>query len=73
MSDRMSQPTAPAAKMFTTLPHHLGRLAGVGSGLCCPVPSHSLGDFKDKPPEDGEAGAPEEHYPPSRLVNFTKC
>jgi hypothetical protein len=57
MIKRISQPAAPAATMVITLPHHLGRLAGVGSGLCCPVPSHPLGDFKNKPAEGSEADA----------------
>jgi hypothetical protein len=39
--------------MVTILPHHLE------AGLCCPVPSHPFGDFKDKPAQGSEADAPE--------------
>ena len=43
------------------------------SGLCCPVPSHPFGDFKDKPAQGSEADAPEEHdrYHRLRLVRST--
>ena len=53
MSKGMSQPPSPAATIATILPHHLE------AGPCCSVPSHPLGDFEDKPPEGGDADAPE--------------
>ena len=37
------------------------------SGLCCPVPSHPFGDFKDKPAQGSEADAPEKHDRHHRL------
>jgi hypothetical protein len=56
----MSQPAAPAATIVTALfLNHLGRVDNVRSGW--PVPSHPLGDLKDKPAKGSEADAPEKN------------
>src|SRR5580704_4829477 len=49
--------------------HHLE------AGLCCPVPSHPFGDFKDKPAQGSKADAPEKHERHHRLpfLLFTGC
>jgi hypothetical protein len=47
--------------MVTILPHHLE------AGLCCSVPSHPFGDFKDKPAQGSEADDPEKHDRHHRL------